>query len=166
MITQLTNGNILLEDKKNKNDDFIYPKLPQSFIETFVSEYNKGNVIKKVLVEYIEDYTSEIQELGSDYKPDLTLKVNQDNTISIKPIEERKYSREEVIAFNKWKSEPIYRAPNEITFRPRCIAQAPDFLEYIIIGTDGYNTLPKGVYYNEEQLFDYWLEQNLKLKNL
>jgi len=49
-------------------------QIPQSFIEYFVSEYNKGNVITDVMVEYYESHIKELEDL---------LKINSDNTINI-----------------------------------------------------------------------------------
>jgi hypothetical protein len=55
------------------------PQLPKQFINYFIEEYNKGNVISKVDVEYTYDNP----ELNKNV---LLLKVNPDNTINIKPI--------------------------------------------------------------------------------
>jgi hypothetical protein len=81
---------------KLKNNNLL-PQIPQSFIEYFISKYNKGNVISKVLVELERKkqcdcyYTKfcESQELdfnnyfcqykGVEYK----INVNQNNEISI-----------------------------------------------------------------------------------
>jgi hypothetical protein len=38
--------------------DFSLPQPSPQFIEKFIEEYNKGNVIKDVLVEYEQDYTN------------------------------------------------------------------------------------------------------------
>jgi hypothetical protein len=88
-----------------KREDGISIPLPQpsqSFIEHFVAEYNKGNIITKVLVEYEEllDSNSVNQMMFSgmnikDATTELNLKINPDNTINIKPIKES-WSREEV----------------------------------------------------------------------
>jgi len=57
----------------------------ESFIEYYVSEYNKGNIITEVMVEYearndFKDINDALN--GNAYK----IKVNSDNTINIKPI--------------------------------------------------------------------------------
>ncbi len=81
------------------------PQIPQSFIDTFIEEYNKGNVIDKVLVEYeegkIEHPLLEPFPNNLSYADELghwnRLKTNFDNTINISLIEEeKKYSRSEV----------------------------------------------------------------------
>lgn len=87
--------------RDNKNDLHIYhlPQPSQSFIEKFVEEYNKGNQITEVMVEYNEPIT----EIPKPYKPysevehlDGTLKINpKDNTITIRKIKDS-WSRDEV----------------------------------------------------------------------
>ena len=79
-------------------DDINLPQPPQQFIQKYIEEYNKGNVITKVMVEY---EVMDISTMTSDIKtyPNLnieTLKINSDNTINIKPIKDS-WSREEVI---------------------------------------------------------------------
>jgi len=60
-------------------------EIPQSFIEYFISEYNKGNTINKVLVEcYITHET--------DYDKFLNFKLNQSNEISILTEQKQSYS--------------------------------------------------------------------------
>jgi hypothetical protein len=47
-------GKIYLQQFKNtKYEPNIIPQIPQQFIEHFITEYNKGNVISKVLVEWL-----------------------------------------------------------------------------------------------------------------
>jgi len=63
------------------------PQIPQSFIKHFVSEYNKGNIISEVMVEYEvrNDFKDMEDALNGDaYK----LKINSDNTINIKSIKD------------------------------------------------------------------------------
>jgi hypothetical protein len=82
------------------------PQIPQSFIDTFIEEYNKGNVIDKVLVEYetktyadVTNKNIEIDEdIKIDYKFNIIPKINLNNTINISLIEEeKKYSRKDII---------------------------------------------------------------------
>ncbi len=77
------------------------PQPSPQFLEVFVREYNKGNTITSVMVEY-EDYNG-TTSISSDWNG--RLKVNsKDNTITIKRIK-YSWSREEVIelllSFNK-----------------------------------------------------------------
>lgn len=85
------------------------PQIPQQFIEHFVSEYNKGNIITDVMVEFtsyhgINTSIAEINAISGDNSMnwkgigdnrDFKLKLNQDNTINIKPVKDS-WSREEV----------------------------------------------------------------------
>ena len=75
----------------------VYEKLPQpstSFIEKFVEEYNKGNVITEVMVEY--EYNSYSTKTNGELTADLKLKINPDNTIDIN-MPKDSWSREEVV---------------------------------------------------------------------
>lgn len=65
------------------------PIPPDSFIQKFVEEYNNGNIIEEVLVEYyLESFTSNI--FMSDFKDfKYKLKVAPDNTITIRKIEKK-----------------------------------------------------------------------------
>ena len=84
---------------------YSLPQLSQQFIEDYIKEYNKGNVITEVEVEYNNDWNAQLKEAYPDYK-DLykpKLVINSDNTINIKPIKDS-WSREEVIElFHKYK---------------------------------------------------------------
>ena len=55
------------------------PQPSQSFIDKFVEEYNKGNVITEVMVEYESIGAYANPKYDSDYQ----LKMNSDNTINI-----------------------------------------------------------------------------------
>jgi len=72
------------------------PSIPQSFIDKYVSEYNKGNKIQEAMVEY--EY---VKSMDMD-DPDLNdyiydrLKLNPDNTINIKSVKDS-WTREEMI---------------------------------------------------------------------
>lgn len=92
------------------------PKIPQSFIEHYVSEYNKGNVITEVMVEYNEPcckcdttekvinckYSVGLEECNApDPNKDfygIRPKVDpKDNSINIKPVKDS-WSKEELIS--------------------------------------------------------------------
>ncbi len=86
------------------------PEPSKEWIEYFVSEYNKGNIITEVMVEYesfhgINTSIAEISAVSGDNEKnwkgrgdlrDYRLKVNPDNTINIKPVEEKVFTLEEV----------------------------------------------------------------------
>ena len=73
------------------------PHLSQQFIEKWINNYNKGNIITEIMVEYLL-----ILEPGNtlnDRKYDeLILKVNSNNTINTKLIKES-WTRKEVVEF-------------------------------------------------------------------
>jgi hypothetical protein len=60
------------------------PKPSQEFLKIFVEEYNKGNVITEVMVEYEE--AEEYDRVYGHENKFPRLKINSDNTINIKPI--------------------------------------------------------------------------------
>ena len=69
---------------------FLLPQPSQQFIEKYIEEYNKGNVITDVLVEY--NYFLD----DNSVLPYWNLKVNpKDNTITIKKLKEN-YTKEEL----------------------------------------------------------------------
>jgi hypothetical protein len=75
----------------------INPYLPQpsdSFIKYFIVEYNKGNVITDVMVEYEE--AEEYDKVYGHENKFPRLLINSDNTINIKLIKDS-WNREEVI---------------------------------------------------------------------
>lgn len=71
----------------------LLPSPSQSFIDKYISEYNKGNIIIDVMVEY-EDRLHYENTIYKDSNK-LELKVSKDNTITIKRIKDS-WSREEV----------------------------------------------------------------------
>lgn len=72
------------------------PQPSQSFIEKFVDEYNKGNIITEVMVEYEEPYKNLVGSMvGSNIghfilteENKYRIKINPNNTINIKPIKD------------------------------------------------------------------------------
>lgn len=75
----------------------VKAKPSQAFLEVFVKEYNKGNIIKEVMVEYeIDEDTSKGYIIGKGQPCIEFIKVNsKDNTITIKPIKDS-WNRQEV----------------------------------------------------------------------
>lgn len=79
---------------------FYLPQPSQEFIQKYIEEYNRGNIITDVLVEYEnkfegKEYVDELDAYGYD-KVKSILKINsQDNNITIK-IAKDSCSREEV----------------------------------------------------------------------
>ena len=118
-----TDETLYLTFNNGKTDlKFVLPKPSDSFISKYIEEYNKGNVITDVLVEY--ELVSNEEYFLNTINPDddvpyfdENLKINPDNTITIKKVKDS-YSREEVIEFgNKvkeyckdgWKPDSLHR---------------------------------------------------------
>jgi hypothetical protein len=85
------------------------PQIPQQFIEHFINEYNKGNVISKVLVEVdmiakYERILNEDNEPSDKFCPDID--VNKNNEISIL-TEQKQETLEE--AAKKYAEIPLNR---------------------------------------------------------
>lgn len=98
--TQILRNSPILTDLTGR---WFLPQPSQSFIEKFVEEYNKGNQITEVLVEYEEgkynlDELRERHLKGLPHSYDYcNLKINpKDNTITIRKAKDS-WSREEVI---------------------------------------------------------------------
>lgn len=74
-----------------------YPQPSKQFVQKYIEEYNKGNVIDKVLVEYnkntYEDWTNLPKMSKEEFN---TLRIDSHNCITIKPIK-TSWSREEII---------------------------------------------------------------------
>ena len=93
--SNLTIKTLLFVQGENKEIDVLLPQPSQSFIEKFVEEHNKGNVITEVLVEYKECCGRCID--GVDECIGDRLKINsKDNSITIRKAKDS-WSREEVI---------------------------------------------------------------------
>jgi len=110
-------GSIEYGDKTVDCNDYL-PQPSQSFLEVYVKEYNKGNVIKEVMVEYEERSSTEfgkyaIEKMGEQ---NLRLKVNpKDNTITIKRVKDS-WNREELISVvGEWISNT--QRPTESNFK-------------------------------------------------
>ena len=77
----------------------LLPQPSQSFIEKYIEQYNKENIITDVMVEYQEyDHDEEWSDISGAYETfKLRIKVDsKDNTITIKRIKDT-FTREEVI---------------------------------------------------------------------
>ena len=79
----------------------LSPRISQSFVDKYISEYNKGNVITDVMVEYEEAGTNEDQlgiPIDYDKVKEITkLHINSDNTINIQQSKDS-WTRQEVVA--------------------------------------------------------------------
>ena len=75
---------------------FYLPQPSQQFIQKYIEEYNKGNIITDVLVEYKFNDFKFMATLCTTKEKEYTLKINpKDNTITIKKLKET-YNKEEL----------------------------------------------------------------------
>lgn len=113
------------------NPSLGLPLIPESFIKHYTSEYNKGNRIEKVNVEYeitysgSGTYSTRVEDIvAAGLEPVCILKVDSNNYISILPVKDS-WTREEVIEFAQSfafqalgnvgisKLDRIYKYPNQ-----------------------------------------------------
>ena len=81
----------------NPNVDYNIPSIPQSFIDKYVSEYNKGNIIEEVMVEWLTSSDGHYDEKNIWHWKLLAPLVNPgNNTINIKGIK-NSWTKDEVI---------------------------------------------------------------------
>ena len=71
--------------------DLLLPQPSQQFIEKYIEEFNKGNTITEVDVEYEKNKLYPMIQNNN-----IRLKINPDNTINIKPTKDS-WNREEVV---------------------------------------------------------------------
>ncbi len=74
------------------------PSLSQTFIQKYISEYNKGNIITKVNVEYCDWFKKESNDNVSR-TVFVHPKLREDETIIITKIEPKVYTEEDMISF-------------------------------------------------------------------
>ena len=83
----------------NKNYDMVYtrlspyPTFTNDFLNTYIKKYNDGEVLEFVEVEYDCDHFQMPNKVID------VLKVNTDNTVDVSLIEDKLYTKEEVIDF-------------------------------------------------------------------
>ncbi len=85
--------------KKDFKNKFSLPRPSQQFIEHYVEQYNEGNIITDVLVEYENKYNLRYYTPSGGIEccekiDNIQLKISQDNTITIYPIKDS-WNREE-----------------------------------------------------------------------
>lgn len=93
-------------------DEFhpILPQPSQSFIEKYVTEYNKGNVITDVLVEY--EAIGNWRHAAFVHTQDIP-KVSKNNTITIKKVKDS-WTRKEVIEFAEKYARMVQEKPIQL----------------------------------------------------
>lgn len=101
------NGRVFVGE--DKYEEILFPGICETFIQRYLEEYNGGNIITDVMVEYenVPTYCNDGKPCNCDGSPihcinkrngwKVTLKVNpKDNTINIKRIKDS-WSRDEVL---------------------------------------------------------------------
>ena len=92
----------------------LLPQIPQQFIEYFISEYNKNNVISKVLIK-VNIMNKGYDKIGDyPYQECTKLKLNQNNEISILTEQKQNYSREEVIELLYKHTEDMFKSKMDL----------------------------------------------------
>ena len=97
-IIATTDSSLWRPSHKYASDVILLPQPSQQFIQKYIEEYNKGNVITDVLVEYQTKLEWTYSHSGNRIQEESNpfLKINhKDNTITIKKVKDN-YSREEV----------------------------------------------------------------------
>ena len=80
------------------NQKIQLPQIPFLFIQHYIEQYNLGNVITEVEVEY--EIWNVFSGDHNNTPQEISLKLNSNNTISIKPLK-NSWTREEVIKYGK-----------------------------------------------------------------
>lgn len=133
---------LLISNEFSSAAPIYLPQPPQSFIDKYILEYNKGNVITDVMVEY--ESIGRMKSGGIETHITELLKINPDNTINIQQIKDS-YTREEMeLAFNAGRSYGYVECAK---------GYGVDFPE----GT------PES---SKPQLFDKWIEQKFLKQNI
>jgi len=84
-IIATTDSSLQIPDYNNYHIDYnpskTLPQIPQQFIEHYINEFNKGNVISKVLVEFNPFTPNNGINLNNGYHN--SIEINQNNEISV-----------------------------------------------------------------------------------
>lgn len=157
-----------LEYSFGKTASFELPHPSQEFLEVFVKEYNKGNQIKEVLVEYEEKAAHEVGLLSNrKYR----LKVNsKDNTITTKRAKEtftKQEAMELCIGYAMWCAFEC-NSPEQYLIQNIGVGQVPKMYSKEQVANLLYATWNHAVEVSHathiktnDPLFKDWLEQNL-----
>jgi len=101
----------------------LIPQIPQQFIEYFISEYNKGKIIDKVLVETEEknEYISPLKVIPPAtpgvYTTGYKLKLNQNNEISILTEEKQETIEEAALKYVRNESDATLKLISKYSFK-------------------------------------------------
>jgi len=92
----------------------ILPQLSQQFITNYIESYNKDEVITDVLVEYENNKVTALDKNSKEMWDFVTkLKINPDNTITIKPTKDS-WNREEAKSLIRQYREEAWKNGNTV----------------------------------------------------
>jgi uncharacterized protein YbaR (Trm112 family) len=149
-----------------KLDGALLPQPSQQFIQKFVEEYNKGNIITDVLVEYEKGLNKPLHESLRDSSPlDFErLKVNpEDNTITIKKVKDS-YTREEV---DRLLDEQASKTTAEMLEKFKGYKSKDDVIDLIVRAVSeshdwsNENNDIHSIGLIEKRFLNKWIEENL-----
>ena len=153
-IIATTDNSLWRPSHKYASDIILLPQPSQQFIQKFVEEYNKGNVITDVLVEELRSSDGYYDEQDIWHWKTLGLKINpKDNTITIKEVKDN-YTREEV---DRMLDEQASRTTAEMLEKFKDYKSREEVIELI---TDAMSSCTNGTS-SHCQDFDKWIEENL-----
>lgn len=105
-IIATTNPELYWKHTKDQDGDIIGStgngicSISQDFIEAYIKAYNEGNIIKEVMVEYIDNGSEEWEGDNENGQPfwneKIELKLRSGNTIIINRVKEKKYTEEDM----------------------------------------------------------------------
>ncbi len=94
-IIATTDSQLIINSCIDPNKPYL-ASISKEFIEKYVNEHNNGNIITEIELEYKERYSISDYSSVNDTYPD-GLKLNHNNEVIIKLIEEKLYTRKEVL---------------------------------------------------------------------
>ena len=167
-----TTDNSLTEDRQKAAFVVIGHPLPQpskQFIQKFVEEYNKGNVITDVLIEY--ELISNEEYFGNTVNPDNDvpyfdekLKINpKDNTITIKKVKDC-YTQEQV---DRMLDEQASRTTAEMLEKFKDYKSKDEVIDLIVRAVSeshdwsNENNNIHSIGLIEKRFLNKWIEENL-----
>lgn len=152
--------------------DELLPQPSQSFLEEFVKEYNKGNQIKEVLVEYDLFFNAKtgVSEYLAAKQNNYLIKVSKDNTITIRRAKETFTKREAMelcIGYAMWCAFEC-NSPEQYLIQNIGLGQVPKMYSKEQVANLLYATWNHAVEVSHathiktnDPLFKDWLEQKL-----
>lgn len=140
----------------NNSLNQLLPQIPQQFIEQYITEYNQGNIISDVLVEYIQSADS---FYGLNVPMELVTK--QDNTINIKTAKDSLYHGQTLEYWKNNAEEDYAKVPisvlKYITVLEEAVKDSFNRDEVVELLESLKQDIPSDYSFNLKE----WIEQNL-----